>query len=422
MVSLLPSPADAANISLTSRDGDKESHKLLVPSEQEPLCALAFKVVHDANRGHLVFCRVFSGRVKSKEAVYNASTGKAERIQQLLGISADEFSPLQEAGPGSVCCITGFRHTRAGDTIFGERGPLQAYRLEGMRIPQPVYCQAIEPERSADISKLDAALKILSIEDPSLEVSVDEESGQILLRGLGELHIEIICDKLKRQHNLNIFKGKTYIAYRETLVFSSPEIVIRHSAVYDKEIDGKRLSAEFEMVVSPRPVGDIATFTVDLSVKEILTSEEYHALIDSINTCFRHGVKGYPVVGLHVAVVGCKRDARFTTPGAVRACISTAITQLLLKEKHSLVEPLMALEVELPDAFVGEVVSDLSGKRRAHHVEIKHSEVSNQSSLIKAHVPLRSILGYAKSLRSMTQGYGSFTSEYHSLSLISDQE
>jgi elongation factor G len=435
ILAFLPSPADMSPVLLqrTSDDdeflpggilmrnqGDKLTDEIQQQIKLQPkafsekhdkLCALAFKVVHDPMRGMMVYTRVFSGKLSAKENIFNATTHKNERIQQVLSISGEDFAPFENetAGPGSVCCLIGLKHARSGDALLDDRDDsLRKCVLPGVQVPKPVFALAIEPATSAQQRDLETALKILCIEDPSLVAELDNESGQTILRGLGELHLEIAVDKLRRQHKLQVYTGRAYVGYRETIA----QDVSTFDTKYERVLDGKRIFAQFslEVIAQPSSTQD-ASFLVDDAVKKTMSADEYTALNDSLRNGLLRGPRGYPVVGLQVRVHGFAKDAG-TTPGAIRACLSTALVQLLLApDSQQLLEPLMTVEVEVPDQYVGDVVNELTAKRRAQELEIRSL---GTSSIVVATVPLQSTLGYATSLRSMTHGEGSFTAEYHS--------
>lgn len=215
IVSFLPSPLDRPP-SVAVHRSDPTKKKLISPTSPD-LCALAFKVVDDKERGALVFVRTYAGTLVAKQTLFNPTRGKRERINQLLSISADDFESIPELGAGNVACIVGLKDTVTGDTLVSDRGPLEDYVLDGLTVPEAVYSLAIEPEKSSQTAELERALKSLMMEDPSLRVDSDKESGQTMLRGLGELHLEIVCDKLLRQFRIEVATGKAYVAYRVSL-------------------------------------------------------------------------------------------------------------------------------------------------------------------------------------------------------------
>jgi len=416
VLAFLPSPLDRP----PARAIDSKGQVKMIPPDSKELCAMAFKVVHDAARGPLVYVRTFAGTLSSKQVLYNSTKGAKERLNQLLLVSADDLDGIAEIGPGNVACIVGLKHTVTGDTLVNDRSPLHTYVLDGLTIPKPVFSISIEPEKSSQQADLEAALAILSTEDPSLTVEINAESGQTLLRGIGELHLEIVCDKLKRQFNIEVATGETYVAYRESLdadSFGSSKSSSRY--VYDRTVNAvKRLFAALTFEVEALGTSDDPVFGIAEEAKAILTSDEHVALLDGIKGALSRGPKGFPVVGVKVIVTGVERDTD-TTPGAIRACAAVFIDQLMRGEHHALLEPIMDLEIELPVQFVGDVLSDLTVKRRAQVKEVlaagsdeERGGTGTKSSTIMAQVPLASMLGYASSIRSLTQGEGSFSLEF----------
>jgi elongation factor G len=404
VLAFLPNPLD--NRPFSAVDKKTSTTKELTAASKD-FCALAFKVTYDAARGPLVFARVFSGTLTAKHTLYNASQEKKERINQLLAVSADDLATLPQCGPGEVCCLVGLKHTSTGDTLVIDGSPLRSYVLEGLNVPPPVFALAVEPEKTSLQDELEKALKIMCLEDPSLKMEVSAESGQTLIRGIGELHLEIVIDRLKRQFGLEVTTGQAYVAYREGL---QAQEKFKRKFTYDRTVGPRRLFATVEFSVHPTGTVDAPAVTLDEAVQEALSVEEYASLHDGLHAALSRGPRGYPVVGVNITARTVTRDAD-TTPGAVRACASLFISDLLRNEdERVLLEPMMYVEVELPEKFVGGVLSDLTVQRRAHirdiiaNVDAKH--------IIQAQVPLATMLGYATSLRSMTQGEGSFSAEY----------
>lgn len=405
IVTFLPSPKDRADsIAVDKKTGKKKN---ISPAYDE-LCALAFKVVHDPLRGALVYLRVYSGTVEVKQVLYNSTRGTKERLNQLMVVNADDFTPVNSAGPGSVVCLIGLKGTFTGDTIVADKGPLVSYVLDGLSIPEAVFSLAIEPEKSSQQSVLDAALAILCIEDPSLRVDLDKESGQTMLRGIGELHLEIVCDKLRRQFNVEVNTGRAYVNYRESI--TEDDVVISKQHTYDRTMGTKRMFVCMDFEVTPKPGSEEPTVSLSDEVKELATGDEMCAMVDGLKASFSRGPQGFPVTGFHVSVLKIERD-HDTTPGAVRACVSLFMDSVLRGERKMILEPIMAVEIELPAVYLGDVLSDLTSKRRGQVKEIFALDGSNLSSII-ADVPLATMLGYATSVRSMTQGEGSFSMEY----------
>ena len=285
---------------------------------------------------------------------------------------------------------------------------MQSYVLDGLKIPEAVFSLTIEPEKSSQQNALDAALAILCIEDPSLRVELNKESGQTLLRGIGELHLEIVCDKLRRQFNIEVTTGRAYVNYRESV--TDEEDTIKQQHTFDRTIGTRRLYACLDFEITPRPGSQEPTTSIANAVKEMATPDERVAIIDGLKAAYCRGPQGFPVTGFHVAVVGMVRD-HDTTAGAVRACVALFMDNVLRGNRRMILEPIMAVEIELPSQYLGDVLSDLSSKRRGQVKDLITVDGSTLRTIL-AEVPLATMLGYATSVRSMTQGEGSFTMEY----------
>jgi elongation factor G len=414
--------------------------------DDEPLLGQIFKVIHEPMKGFMLFIRLFSGTLSSKQLIYNTNKRKDERVFHLLEIASNEYTPINSITKGEIACIQGNKNiiSRIGDTIIDSSNKKwKDYCLEGMIIPRPVFSQVIECKKSSDHLDLDKILSILAMEDPSLMFENDAETGQTILYGLGELHLEIICDKILRQHNMPIIKGKTSIHYRESLSpnYDGSEV----DWVYDRTIDGKHLFAKMKLeftstfsslvdsIVKNNKKGNnnngeededshavfassnqypSPTFVITPEVESKLSAEEFDTLNDALETSLSQGPRGYPMVGLQVTVKDLQKETGSTTTGAIRACVATGISSFLRQENHEqFLEPMMSIEIEVPNDFLGEVVSDLTSKRRALNLEIRPLQQGNHS-IITAVVPLQTLLGYVTHLRSITHGEGIFSSEY----------
>jgi elongation factor G len=403
IVTFLPSPLERPPV--IARDTKNSVSKSISPTSMD-LCALAFKVVYDEARGPLVFARVYSGTLPARQVLHNSTRNIKERASQILRVSADDLEHIDGIGAGEVACIVGLKKTLSGDTLVVEQGPLQNYVLEGLHLPKSVFALALEPEKSSQQDDLEKALNILCMEDPSLHVDVDKESGQTLIKGIGELHLEIVCDKLRRQFKIEVTTGRAYVAFRESLQLIENEDEV-FAYEYDKVIGSKRLYAGMSFVITKR--ADIGSPELDYKVvSEQLTNEERVCLEESFQGCISRGPVGYPVVGFNVKIIEIDKNIH-TCSGSLRACLSMAMNTVLKGPLQCLFEPLMSLEVYLPTEYLGDVLSDLSMRRRGLVREVKTEDAS---SIIIAHVPLVTMLGYASAIRSMTQGEGSFAMEY----------
>jgi elongation factor G len=406
VITFLPSPADRPSSKAVNKTKGTEKE---INLKTKDLCALCFKIVHDKNRGPLVFVRTYSGVLKNKQVLYNSSQRNKERLNQLLKISADDYDTLDEVGPGNVACLVGLKNIGTGDTIVAAKSPLQEYVLDGLEIPDPVYSVAIEPTTSSKQTELEEALEILQVEDPSLQVVLDKESGQTLLKGIGELHMEIVCDKLLRQYNIEVIVSKAYVGYKEGLQGLEPKT--RSTHVYDRTINLKRLFAQLEIETTLVGYRQPSTVKITKEAQKLFTADEYDAVQTGIESAFTSGPEGYPILGVHIDVVNVVKD-QDTTAGSMRACAALAVRNLLKKkDTYVFLEPHMSLEVDAPTSFVGDILSDLTVKRRGTVKEVVAQEGMDRS-LILGSVPFATMLGYATSVRSMTQGEGSFSMEY----------
>lgn len=352
----------------------------------------------------IISLSIYSGILEVKQVLHNSTRDVKERVNQLLLVSADDLEPIDKIGPGNVACLVGLKNTITGDTLVVDKGPLHSYVLDGLQIPKPVFSIAIEPEKSSQQNELDNVLKILLLEDPSLCVDIDKESGQTLLRGLGELHLEIVCERIRREFNIDVTTGKTYIAYRESMDIENG--IIEKRFEYDRTMGTKRMFSA--ITIQATPTGDNSDPTIVFDELMKLQKDENIALIDGIKESFTRGLKGFPVVGVNIKVIDIERDPD-TTVGSVRACSSMIISNLLRDSNHVILEPIMLAEIDVPVKYVGDVLQDLTVKRRG---QIKEVTVSKYYHQISVHVPLSCMLGYASGIRSMTQGEGSFSMEY----------
>jgi elongation factor G len=435
--------AEPSESSRRPRGGRKRQQREQVAAEsgEGQLLAQVFKAIHDPMRGFLLFVRVFSGELHAKHSLYNSTRRKEERVQQLLEIASNEYTAVASVGPGEIACLTGLKGSRIGDTLLdGANRRWRDFRLEGMVAPRPVFSQVVEAKDSADQEALEEALGVLAMEDPSFLFEHDAETGQTVLYGLGELHLEIVCDKLQRQHNLPVARGRTSIHYRETVLAGLEAEAVDWT--YDRVIDQKRLFAgvrlEFSSSLPAQPEPDDeedegadgldgldgqefsfaaqyryppASFELAEHLPAKLAADELTTLRDALEAALSQGPRGYPVVGLRVRVLDVQKTPGLTSPGAIRACVATAVSSFLRRpEVQQLLEPVMAVEIDLPNEFLGDVVADLTSKRRAQHVEIR--PLHDTHSVVTAVTPLASTLGYITQLRSATRGEAVFSAEY----------
>ena len=396
---LLSSSADVKELSPTSRE----------------LCALVFKVVHDKARGNIVYVRIFSGVLENKSVLFNTTRLLKERINQIFSVNANSFERVDRSESGRVCCIIGLKRALIGDTLVADRSPIQSYQLEGLRLPNSVYSLSIEPEWESQQKELEESLNILSTEDPSLYFEIDEESGLTTLRGVGELHLEVTCDKLEKRFGIKVNSGKAYVAYRESVKIDSKIESVFH---YDKEIGNKRLFAGLRYVISctknDGAEGDVEIYVAD-SVKTLLNHDEYVGLLEGLNSATLRGPYGYPLMGFKVCITDAIRS-KDSTPGAFQACSFSLVDTCLRSASHVLLEPLARVDIEFPAQFVGIVLSDFTVKRRGVIKEVETRK--DEKCFLRGVVPISEMLSYASSIRSMTQGEGFFYLEYSHLAVV----
>jgi elongation factor G len=452
----------------------------LVPvTPNAPLCALAFKVQKSPTRGPLVFFRVYSGVLTRSQPLQVVSTGEKERPSKLLQVMADEQREVESISCGFIGAATGLKGVKTGDTlcISGDPNPLL---LPSMTLPRPVFTASLEVGSALEQKALDEALSVLLREDPSLHVNLDPDTGQTLLSGMGELHLDIACDRLNREYNVPVKLGRLMIAYRESAAAAS-EVNI----TYDKLIGGKRLWAKLSLTVEPiSPTSDEAAAGAVISSspcvfdETILSSSDNDeeglfckivttlgdsdtgvddsneqgsdadntsssiplkpmppaladALRESVAAALGRGpLFGYPLVGLRFRLnpEQCEINLINSTPAAIRACASRAVEEVVKSAQALLLEPVMAVEVSVPDTFVGETLNDLSSSQRRGTIEsvegggggggggesstgVAGSSIRHGNTVIRAAVPLKNMLGFSTSLRSKTGGDGSFSME-----------
>jgi elongation factor G len=368
--------------------------------------ALAFKLIQDPHRGPLVFFRVYSGELELKQRIQNSTRNRKERVNKLLQIHANRTTEITKIGPGQIAAAVGLKFATTGDTLIAGDDKEQVV-LPGMTIPEPVIFRAVEAKTAGDQSSLDGALERIAKEDPSFTIREDRDSGQTLICGMGELHLEVIVDRLLREYKVEARVGKPQVAYRETAGAAREKRL-----EYDREIGGKRQFAGVLIELSPaeRGAGNSVTFDLPKTVETDKISQELldaakEGLEDSLT---RGPLLGYPLIDCAVVVKELILDDEHSSVPAVRAAGSMALMQAIEEAKPSLLEPLMAVEVATPEEFMGAVHSDMSTRRG----RVLGMDTNSAAPSISADVPLASMVGYATALRSATQGRASYTMQF----------
>jgi len=393
----LPSPLDVSAIKGVDEDGVEDTRE---PSEEKPFSALAFKIATDPYVGQLIFFRVYSGSVKSGDTVFNPVKGKRERIGRLLQMHANQRDEIKEVGTGDIAAAVGLKEVTTGDTLCD---PEHIITLERMDFPEPVIHVAVEPKTKADQEKMGIALNRLAQEDPSFRVKTDEESGQTIISGMGELHLEIIVDRMKREFGVEANVGAPQVAYREAI---RKQIEIEGKFV--KQSGGRGQYGHVWLRMEPNEAGKGFEFLDE--IKGGAVPREYIPAVEKgLQDSLANGVlAGYPVVDVKIALFDGSYHDVDSNENAFKMAASIAFKDGMRKANPVLLEPMMAVEVETPSEFMGNVVGDLSSRRGI----IQGMDDVPGFKVIKAEVPLAEMFGYSTILRSATQGRATYSMEF----------
>ncbi len=398
VVDFLPSPVDLPPVKGVNPETGEEEERY--PSEDEPFCALAFKVMVDPFVGQLVYFRVYSGKMTSGDTVLNTRRGKRERIGRLLRMHANKREEITEVKAGDIAAAVGLKDVITGDTICDIKHPIV---LEAMEFPEPVISVAIEPKTKADQDKLGNALSKLAQEDPSFRVRFDEETGQTLISGMGELHLEIIVDRLKREFKVDANVGKPHVAYKETI--RKPA---KAEGKYIKQTGGRGQYGHVILEIEPLEPGSGFVFE-DHIVGGVIPKEFIPSVEKGVREAMETGVlAGYPMVDIKVKLVDGSYHEVDSSDLAFKIAASMAFKEAASKANPVLLEPIMKVEVIVPEEYMGEVIGDLNARRG----KIQNIGERKNAKVIDALVPLGEMFGYATTLRSLTQGRGTFTMQF----------
>ncbi|HZR01737.1 MAG TPA: elongation factor G [Burkholderiales bacterium] len=398
VIDYLPAPVDIPPVTGESDRGEPAQRSA---ADNEPFSALAFKIMTDPFVGQLIFFRVYSGVVNSGDTVYNPVKSKKERVGRILQMHANQREEIKEVRAGDIAAAVGLREATTGDTLCD---PGKIIILERMEFPEPVISQAVEPKTKADQEKMGIALGRLAQEDPSFRVHTDEESGQTIISGMGELYLEIIVDRMKREFNVEANVGKPQVAYREAV--KKP---VEIEGKFIKQTGGKGQYGHVWLKVEPNEPGKGYEF-VD-AIKGGVVPREYIPAVDKgVADATRSGVlAGYPVVDVKVTLFDGSYHEVDSSENAFKMAGSMAFKEGMRKANPVLLEPMMAVEVETPEEFMGNVVGDLSSRRGM--IQGMEDQVGGVK-VVKAEVPLAEMFGYSTTLRSLTQGRATYTMEF----------
>ncbi|MDQ8031520.1 elongation factor G [Bordetella genomosp. 1] len=400
VIDFLPSPVDVPAIKgHDEHDKELERH----PADNEPFSALAFKIMTDPFVGQLVFFRVYSGVVKSGDSVLNPLKGKKERLGRILQMHANERREISEVYAGDIAAAVGLKDVTTGDTLSD---PQKVIILERMTFPEPVISQAVEPKTKVDQEKMSTALNRLAQEDPSFRVRTDEESGQTIISGMGELHLEILVDRMKREFGVEATVGKPQVAYRETIRKKVEGV----EGKFVKQSGGRGQYGHVVLTLEPSDAGKGYEF-VDAIKGGVVPREFIPAVDKGIQETLNSGVlAGYPVVDVKATLTfGSYHDVD-SNENAFRMAGSMAFKEGMRRASPVLLEPMMQVEVETPEDFTGNVMGDLSSRRGI--VQGMEDIAGGGGKLVRAEVPLAEMFGYSTSLRSLTQGRATYSMEF----------
>jgi elongation factor G len=400
IIDFLPSPLDVAQGEIIGHHVNMRDHIVRRVSDDEKFTALAFKIMTDPYVGRLTFARIYSGTLKTGSYIYNSVSGKKERIGRVLRMHANHREDIDEAYTGDIIAVVGLKNTRTGETLCGENDPII---LEKMEFPEPVIAVAIEPKTKADQEKMGEALAKLSEEDPTFKVSTNEETGQTIISGMGELHLEIIIDRMKREFRVVANVGKPQVAYKETI-----RKKVEQEGKFVRQSGGRGQFGHVWITVEPNEKGKGYEFENKI-IGGSIPKEYINPVSEGIVEAMRNGVlAGYPVEDVKVTLFDGSYHEVDSSEMAFKIAGSIAFKDAARKADPVLLEPIMEVEVVTPEEYMGDVMGDLSSRRG----KIEGLSTRKDAQIIKAKVPLSEMFGYSTQLRSMTQGRAIYTMQF----------
>jgi elongation factor G len=395
----LPSPMDVPPVEGINPFTNKtESRKA---DENEPFAALAFKIAVDAFVGKIAYFRVYSGQIEEGNVVLNANTNKRERLARILQMHANKRNPLQKIAAGDIGVAVGFKEIRTGDTLTDLQHPLV---LENIDFPEPVINVAVEPKTQDDMERMNLALRKLAEEDPTFDVHYDNETGQTIIRGMGELHLEIITDRLKREYGIQINQGRPQVSYREAIISE-----IEYREVYKKQTGGKGKFADMTIVMGPADEGIKGLQFIDETRGGVIPREYITAIEKGFKTSMHNGIlAGFSLISLKVRLLDGATHPVDSDALAFEIAAAQAFRNASRLASTTLLEPIMKLTITTPEEYVGDVASDVN-KRRGHIVDVS---AMLGFQVVYAKAPLSELFGYVTSLRTITSGRASGNMEF----------
>jgi elongation factor G len=399
VIRFLPSPMDVPSvIGINPKTDEHEERR---PNAKEPMSALAFKIATDPYVGRIAFFRVYSGTLEAGSYVLNTSTGKKERISRIMQMHANKQNPLERIEAGDIGAAVGFKDIRTGDTLCDEKHPII---LETIEFPDPVISIAIEPIAQKEIDKLSNALYKLAEEDPTFTVKTDEDSGQTIISGMGELHLEILVDRLKREFMVECNQGKPQVAYKEAITST-----IKFKEVYKKQTGGRGKFADIEVELSPADEGVKGLQFINEVRGGNIPKEYIPAIEKGFKAAMTNGVlAGFPVESLKVKVLDGSFHPVDSDSLSFEIAAKIAFKEACKKAKPILLEPIMKIEIVTPEDYIGDVTGDLNKRRGV--LEQIDAKIGYQ--IVKANVPLSSMFGYVTTLRTLSSGRATSTMQF----------
>jgi elongation factor G len=408
IVDYLPSPNDVKAIkghNVKDHEERLERH----PSDKEPFSALVFKIRSDSYVGKLSYIRVYSGSIKSGDQIYNVTTEKKERVGRILRMHANDREELKEIYTGDIVALVGMKLAKTGDTLTSEHSPIL---LEKMEFPEPVLSVAIEPKTVADQDKLKQSLARLEDEDPTFRVKTDPDTGQNIISGMGELHLEIIVDRLIREFKINANVGKPQVSYKETILTDTIA-----EKTYENIINGKQHSAYLKLHLEPLEPGGGIQFENKLTNDTIPQEYIHHIEEGARDACEAGVLAGFKMDDIKITLVGGGYNENESSDIAYRIAANMIVKEGAKQAQPSLLEPIMKLEVVLPDEYTGDVINDINTRRG----RIEKIDMRGQLKVIDAYVPLADMFGYTTSVRSMSQGRAAHTLQFYQYQKVPKQ-
>ena len=397
IIRYLPAPTDVPPIEGKNPSGEIEERKA---DEEAPFTGLAFKLMSDPYVGHLTFLRVYSGRLASGDVILNVNKGRKEKIGRLLKMHANQREEIKEMRAGDIAAIVGLKNTTTGDSLCDLQAPIL---LESVSIPEPVISIAIEPKSKADLDKLGLSLQRVAAEDPSFKVHTDEETGQTIISGMGELHLEIIVDRLTREFHVGAHIGKPQVAYKETITRE-----VKAEGKYIRQSGGRGQYGHVWLEVYPREAGE--GFLFENKIVGGVIPKEYIPAVEKgiVEAMEGGGLAGYPMVDIGVRLIDGSFHEVDSSERAFLFAGSIAFKEAAAKAKAVLLEPIMEVEIVTPEEFIGEVMGDLNSRRG----KILGLESRGKARIVQGQAPMAEMFGYSTGIRSLTQGRATFTLQF----------